>query len=131
MKFRFKCIISLWIASFHSPRNSTITNSGATGMRRRDLIVGGAALAGWGLTGARAAPVLSPTNFGMTARLAARRNGWIEVDAAAFEANISLLRGMMGAARLCAVMKADAYGNGIALLIPSIIKLGIRDVAIT
>jgi alanine racemase len=38
---------------------------------------------------------------------------------------------VVGTARLCAVMKADAYGNGIALLIPSIVKLGIRDVAIT
>jgi alanine racemase len=28
-------------------------------------------------------------------------------------------------------MKADAYGNGIALLIPSVIKLGVTDVAIT
>ncbi len=100
-------------------------------MRRRELIAGGALLAGWGIAGARAAPVLSPTNFGLTASKAARRNGWIEVDAAAFEANIAALRGMMGPARLCAVMKADAYGNGIALLIPSIIKLGIRDVAIT
>ncbi len=100
-------------------------------MRRRDLIAGGAALAGWSLSSARAAPVLSASNFGLTARKAARRNGWIEVDAAAFEANIATLRGMMGTARLCAVMKADAYGNGIALLIPSIIKLGIRDVAIT
>ena len=100
-------------------------------MRRRDLIVGGAALAGWGLTSARAAPVLSASNYGMTARQAARRNGWIEVDAAAFEGNIAAVRGIVGAARICAVMKADAYGNGVALLIPSIIKLGIRDVAIT
>jgi len=100
-------------------------------MRRRELIAGGALLAGWSMTGARAAPVLSATNFGLTASKAARRNGWIEVDAAAFEANIAALRGLMGPARLCAVMKADAYGNGIALLIPSIIKLGIRDVAIT
>ncbi|WP_295527762.1 alanine racemase [Novosphingobium sp. Chol11] len=100
-------------------------------MRRRDVLAGGALLAGWGIAGARAAPMLSAGNFGLTAAKAARRNGWIEVDAAAFEANMAALRGMMGPARLCAVMKADAYGNGIALLIPSIIKLGIRDVAIT
>jgi len=41
------------------------------------------------------------------------------------------VRAIIGPARLCAVMKADAYGNGIALLIPSIIRKGVGDVAIT
>ena len=100
-------------------------------MQRRDLITGGAMLAGLGAAKALAAPVLSANNFGLTAARAARRNGWIEVDAAAFEANVATVRATIGTARLCAVMKADAYGNGIALLIPSVIKLGIRDVAIT
>jgi len=100
-------------------------------MQRRDLITGGAMLAGLGAAKALAAPVLSANNFGLTAARATRRNGWIEVDAAAFEANVATVRAIIGTARLCAVMKADAYGNGIALLIPSVIKLGIRDVAIT
>lgn len=93
----------------------------------------GAAAAGAGLTATRAvaAPILSATNFGLTLAQAQRRNGWIEVDAAAFEANIATLRGMVGASRICAVMKADAYGNGIALLIPSVIRAGLTDIAIT
>ena len=45
-------------------------------------------------------------------------------DAAAFEANIATLRGLVAPSRICAVMKADAYGNGIALLIPSVILIG-------
>lgn len=100
-------------------------------MQRRDLITGTAALAALAATKALAAPVLSADNFGLTATTAARRNGWIEVDATAFETNIATLRTMIGTARLCAVMKADAYGNGIALLIPSIIKQRVTDVAIT
>ena len=78
-----------------------------------------------------AAPILAADNNGLTAATATRRNGWIEVDAAAFEANIATVRATIGPARLCAVMKADAYGNGVALLIPSVIKMGVADVAIT
>lgn len=98
--------------------------------RRAFLQAGGGAL---GLMAAKAAatPVLSPGNFGLTAASASRRNGWIEVDAQSFEANVQAVRAVVGPARLCAVMKADAYGNGIALLMPSIRKLGITDVAIT
>ena len=119
-------------------------------MRRRAFLAGAAGLgatlgatlgagvsslgAGVSLLGAgraMAAPVLSARNFGLTLASATRRNGWIEVDAPAFEANIDAVRSLIGPARLCAVMKADAYGNGIALLIPSILKKRITDVAIT
>ncbi len=98
------------------------------GIRRRDFLgAGGAALAL--AAGARAAPLLD--HRGLTLASASRRNGWIEIDAAAFEANIDRVRAIAGAARLCAVMKADAYGNSIALLIPSIIARRIDTVAIT
>ncbi|WP_428333229.1 alanine racemase [Novosphingobium sp.] len=100
-------------------------------MQRRDMIKGGAALAALAASKSFAAPILSPDNFGVTLATASRRNGWIEVDAAAFEANIATVRATIGAARLCAVMKADAYGNGMALLIPSIIRQRVADVAIT
>lgn len=98
--------------------------------RRTFLRAGGGAL---GLVAAQAvgAPVLSPDNFGLTAASASRRNGWIEVDARAFEANVQAVRQLLGNVGLCAVMKADAYGNGIGLLMPSIRKLGITEVAIT
>jgi alanine racemase len=80
---------------------------------------------------ATAAPVLEANNDRLTLAKAARRNGWIEIDAEAFEANIDTVRATIGSARLCAVMKADAYGNGIALLIPSIRATRVTDVAIT
>ncbi|WP_164156620.1 alanine racemase [Sandarakinorhabdus rubra] len=101
-------------------------------MRRRDFLAGAvAATATAMLDAARAAPVLDARNFGLTPARAARRNGWIEVDAAAFEANVDAVRALVGPARLCAVMKADAYGNSIALLMPSVIARRIEDVAIT
>jgi alanine racemase len=100
-------------------------------IHRRTFLAAGAAGAAFAAARAAAAPVLSASNFGLTLAQAQRRNGWIEVDAAAFEANIATLRGLVAPSRICAVMKADAYGNGIALLIPSVIKAGIGDVAIT
>lgn len=100
-------------------------------IHRRAFLSAGAAGAGLIAARAAAAPILSATNFGLTLAQAQRRNGWIEVDAAAFEANIATLRKVVAPARICAVMKADAYGNGVALLIPSVIAAGIGDVAIT
>jgi alanine racemase len=100
-------------------------------MQRRAFLAAGAGVAA--ITAARiaAAPVLSANNFGLTLDQARRRNGWIEVDAKAFEANIDAMSAAIGRVRLCAVMKADAYGNGIALLMPSIIRKNISDVAVT
>ncbi|WP_298193380.1 alanine racemase [Novosphingobium sp.] len=100
-------------------------------IHRRTFLAAAAAGTAMAATRAAAAPILSTTNFGITLAAAQRRNGWIEVDAAAFEKNIATLRGMIGQSRICAVMKADAYGNGIALLIRSVIAAGITDVAIT
>jgi len=100
-------------------------------MHRRTFLAAGAAGAALAATRAAAAPILSATNFGLTLAQAQRRNGWIEVDAAVFEANIATLRKIVDPVRICAVMKADAYGNGIALLIRSVIAAGITDVAIT
>ena len=97
-------------------------------MQRRQFLSGVAALAA---TSAAAAPVLDARNYGLTPAKAARHNGWIEIDAAAFETNIDTVRALIGNAALCAVMKADAYGNGIALLMPSIIAKRITDVGIT
>ncbi|KDM92192.1 alanine racemase [Photobacterium galatheae] len=59
-------------------------------------------------------------------------NAWVEVDKAAFESNIAHLQNYVGRnTDICAVMKADAYGNGIANLLPSVIQSGIPCVGIT
>ncbi len=94
-------------------------------INRRSIITGGAAaLALAGAQNALATPVLSARNFGLRPGDAPRRNAWMEIDAAAFEQNIAEMRGILGdgGAQLCAIMKADAYGNGLDLLMPSVLK---------
>ena len=49
---------------------------------RRAFLAGSAASAALAARAA-AAPILSATNYGLTLAQAQRRNGWIEVDAAA------------------------------------------------
>lgn len=62
---------------------------------------------------------------------AAQSNAWLEIDQAAFESNISLLQQRLaGKTAMCAVMKADAYGSGIALLVPSAIRMGVSCIGV-
>jgi len=59
-------------------------------------------------------------------------NAWMEIDHRVFESNLAHLQKRLdGRTHICAVMKADAYGHGIALLIPSIIHQKIPCVGIT
>lgn len=58
-------------------------------------------------------------------------NAWLEIDVKGFENNIILLQQQLNnKSKICAVMKADAYGNGIDVLMPSIIKLGVPCIGI-
>lgn len=59
-------------------------------------------------------------------------NAWLEIDATHFEHNLRTLQEQVLAkgTRICVVMKADAYGHGIRLLIPTVIKAGIDTVCI-
>jgi len=52
---------------------------------------------------------------------------WAEIDAGALAHNISLLRRRFAPARIMAVVKADAYGHGTALIAPLCAELGLRD----
>jgi len=59
-------------------------------------------------------------------------NAWMEIDQRVFEANLAALQKRLNEqTQICAVMKADAYGHSIALLIPSIIGMNIPCVGIT
>ncbi len=79
-----------------------------------------------------AAPVLSANNFGLTYAKAVRGNGWIEIDAAGFERNIAEVRKLIGPdVGICAVMKADAYGHGLDLLMPSVRRAAIGCIGFT
>lgn len=62
---------------------------------------------------------------------AQRFNSWQEIDRLSFENNLRVVKAKVGGkVKVCAVMKADAYGHGLSLLIPTIIKLGIPVIGI-
>ena len=59
-------------------------------------------------------------------------NAWLEIDKQAFTDNIrTLQQELAGKSKICAVMKADAYGNSIDLLMPSILETNVECVGIT
>lgn len=59
-------------------------------------------------------------------------NAWLEINLGQFKQNIEQFKTHIKSdTKICAVMKADAYGNGIRGLMPTIIAQGIPCVAIT
>ena len=52
---------------------------------------------------------------------------WAEINAEALTHNIALLRRRFATARIMAVVKADAYGHGTALIAPLCAEFGLRD----
>jgi len=102
-------------------------------INRRSIIAAGAATLALGAARpALAVPVLSTRNFGLRPDTAPRRNAWMEIDAAAFEHNIAEMRNILaGGSTLCAIMKADAYGNGLDLLMPAVLRSGIAVIGFT
>ena len=59
-------------------------------------------------------------------------HSWLEINKRAFESNIRTMQTLIGdQVKICAVLKADAYGHGMALLMPSIIALNVSYVCIT
>ena len=78
-----------------------------------------------------AAPLLTP-HLSATQVAAPQANAWVEINVQTFEQNIQTLQQQLqDKSQICAVMKADAYGHGIELLMPSIIKLNVPCVGIT
>lgn len=68
---------------------------------------------------------------GKTELISSQSNAWVEISKTAFESNIHTLQNTLaGKSKLCAVLKADAYGHGIGLLMPSILALGVPCVAV-
>lgn len=80
---------------------------------------------------AQAAPVLSSDNA-QAQKVAAHNNSWVEINPTIFENNIHTLQKKLNTGtKMCAILKGDAYGHGIDLLMPSIIKMGVNCVGIT
>lgn len=57
---------------------------------------------------------------------------WVEIDAGAIAHNLDVVRGEVGiTTRLCGVVKADAYGHGIPVVLPILMAAGIDTIGIT
>jgi alanine racemase len=57
---------------------------------------------------------------------------WVEIDVAAIAHNLDVVRaGLGGTARLCGVVKADAYGHGITAVLPVVTAGGVDAVGVT
>lgn len=81
----------------------------------------------------QAAPLLADS-AAPQAKLArtSQANAWLEIDRQAFADNIQTLqRDLKEQSKICAVMKADAYGNSIDLLMPAILQTNVECVGIT
>ncbi|CED70800.1 alanine racemase [Aliivibrio wodanis] len=59
-------------------------------------------------------------------------NAWLEIDTKAFQHNIDTLKQTLSeSTKVCAIMKADAYGNGIEGLMASVIDRNVDCIGIT
>ena len=94
---------------------------------RRRLLTGSVISAAFlGQGQATAAPPLAPQSRYTDGRSVTRQNAWLEVDTQTFESNVRELQRHVGdLSKVCVVFKADAYGHGIDVLMPSILRLGV------
>jgi alanine racemase len=95
--------------------------------RRRGFLAAAVGAAMAAAVEVQAAPLLGAGR----PRRALAPNAWIEVDPDVLDRNLQLIRSMLaGGAQVCAVMKADAYGVGIDMVMPRIIRAGCPYVGI-
>lgn len=57
------------------------------------------------------------------------RDAWVEVDAGAIRHNLRLVRRLAGAAHVCVVCKADAYGFDVLLVARLAVECGMEAIA--
>ncbi|WP_426005720.1 alanine racemase [Paenarthrobacter sp. NyZ202] len=56
---------------------------------------------------------------------------WVEVDGDAFESNVRGVQALLcDRAKVCAVIKSDAYGHGAELLMPSLVRTGVPCIGV-
>ncbi|MCW0953619.1 alanine racemase [Weissella ceti] len=66
----------------------------------------------------------------MDAPIAVHRPTWLEISESALIHNIKYVRELTGAKRFCAVVKANAYGHGLAQVVPAALKAGADCLAV-
>lgn len=80
---------------------------------------------------ANSAPLLSLDTLTNQEKIQ-QTNAWLEIDTQAFQNNIDTLRASLEQdTKVCAIMKADAYGNGIEGLMASVIERNVECIGIT
>ncbi|KJL19830.1 Alanine racemase [Microbacterium azadirachtae] len=60
-----------------------------------------------------------------------RGPGWIEVDVDAIAHNVAAVQRELGTTPLCGVVKADAYGHGVDLVLPVLMAAGVGMIGVT
>jgi alanine racemase len=82
-------------------------------------------------TVAMSAPLLSLDTLTNQEKIQ-QTNAWLEIDTQAFKHNIDTLKKSLNSdTKICAIMKADAYGNGIEGLMDSVISRDVECIGIT
>ena len=80
---------------------------------------------------ANSAPLLSLDTLTNQEKIK-QTNAWLEIDTKAFQHNIDTLKQTLSeGTKVCAIMKADAYGNGIEGLMASVIDRNVECIGIT
>lgn len=102
-------------------------------INRRQLLTGVALVNAASLGEASlAAPPLAPQPVYGKGSSVTRHNAWLEVDVGQFESNLKAIGRSIGDLRkVCFVVKADAFGHGIDLLMPSILRSGVVWLGVT
>ncbi len=79
---------------------------------------------------AQAAPEISAQRIDYTTAVSS--NSWLEINLTQFQKNIDDVKAKVQSdTKICAIMKADAYGNGIAGLMPTILDNDIPCIGVT
>lgn len=66
----------------------------------------------------------------MAAPVAVHRPTWLEISESALIHNVQYVHELTGAKRFCAVVKANAYGHGLAQVVPAVLKAGADCLAV-
>jgi len=59
-----------------------------------------------------------------------RRPAWAEISASALAQNVAALKSVLGATKLCGVVKANGYGHGIQLVARTVLQAGADSLAV-
>lgn len=97
--------------------------SGNVAVDRRTCLIGGLAAS---------TLVCSPATYARTNKPLETANAWIEVDLGALRGNIDRSAALVGGdiRKICAILKADAYGTSIAVVMPALLRKSVSTIGV-